>query len=560
MSKKRERPSVADSVHEVPARPDFRGVDDPSGTSPEIDTDFPGPKSGGTKNAGKAPVKSAPRVRFSGDLPRPRAGAVPYAKSRPELADLTEAKITELILDSDAWLTVMDRELAKLDAERARKRGAAPMYSSRELESVLLYGRVCGLQTYKQIRARLAGDRGREARELLGLDRPRPVPGKKVQSLRSGVPSEATLSRHRLRFGERRRRNAYLVLERRLLEEHLAAPELRDEAELLDLDGTPLLTHFTAPMYEKVKKGKAKGPRKLVNGGLTKRGFPRITAPDAGYMPPPAGVDKCGNGWNLISVVTQTGVPLSWRLVPLNSPEYDNATELVQQDLCKVIQKLGPRRLRVLSADGAFTGPEVRRDLRELGVIENIHPVSHGQSEKSKKNVAKADKKKIPIVGYPNWYANGHRELRCVCGKGRVVKRVKLGPNGQAIVRAEGQCDNCKSVTITSGEWALRQNPEQLWRVNPAQKGTDKADLLFGNPLTFHDVVAQEYGNKRFGHNEGFHGQLESRFRVLQGKRWIRRRDQAMTECAMTFCVMHAVALEQRRRVRAQAQAPPLAA
>ena len=61
------------------------------------------------------------------------------------------------------------------------------------------------------------------------------------------------------------------------------------------------------------------------------------------------------------------------------------------------------------------------------------------------------------------------------------------------------------------------------------------------------------YGRARFGHNEGLHGTLSNRYALIRNKRWFRRRDEAETETAMTFALMHALALEQRRR----AKAPP---
>lgn len=97
-------------------------------------------------------------------------------------------------------------------------------------------------------------------------------------------------------------------------------------------------------------------------------------------------------------------------------------------------------------------------------------------------------------------------------------------------------------------------------RINP-QNPNEKPDLLMGNPLTFNDRVAAEYGRRRFGHHEGFHGALVSRLGLIKDKRWFRRLDEAKIATAITFCVMHVAALEQRRR-RAeadadQAQAPP---
>jgi len=72
--------------------------------------------------------------------------------------------------------------------------------------------------------------------------------------------------------------------------------------------------------------------------------------------------------------------------------------------------------------------------------------------------------------------------------------------------------------------------------------------------LTYHDPVSNVYGKSRFAHNEGFHGALATRFGVNRGKRWYRRLIQGELDCQITFCIMHALALEQRRRA-AQAKA-----
>lgn len=506
------------------------------------------------------------RVRFSGEFPEPLPGTVPYALARGELADLDEADITGLILRSPAWRDVMTPYLDEIDERRNKSARIKPLYDAETLEGVLLYGRVCGLKTYREIRDRLGGDRGREIRALLGLERPRSIPGQKVVKLRSGIPSEATICRHRTKhFPEEKRHEAYVVLEKRWRAEHLQTEGLRREARNLDLDGTAILTHFTGPIYKKRKRGKkyANAPRKLVNGGLSPRGYPQITAPDAGYMPRSSTMDWFGHGWKLISILTQTGVPLAWKLISADASEYTAARELLREQMPEVVDELGERQMRILSADGGFAGPDLRIDCHDLGIHENIHHISHGRSEETKRNVRRANKKEILIQGYKNWYANGHRELKCRCGQGRVVKRSKLQekrlPDGTttlvAVPRVEGQCRNCKSITITSGEWYLAQNPSQFRSVIPG--AGHKPDYTFGNPLTYHDVVAKEYGHDRFGHNEGFHSMLGSRFGLTDEKRWFRRQRQAEIECAMTFTIMHAVAMEWRRRVPGGV-APPL--
>lgn len=483
------------------------------------------------------------RLRWS-NLPKPGSGEVPYAKSRPELAGFSEGQIARAILDSAAWKEVMRPVLDQLDRERVRPGKEKPFYSSEELESVLLYQRVCGLGSYKRARNELAGDR-EEARRLLGFDKPRNRKSRVVK-LRDGVPSEATMSRHRGRFVERRRVEAYLTLERRLLDEHLSCLELQEEARILNLDGTKIQTHYTAPIVDPKTK-------RTVNDA-------QVTAPEAGYVPHSAGPDHSGHGWNLVSITSTTGIPLAWKVVPLNASEKDVAIELVRDEFEPRVASRVPRELTVLSADGGFAKQELRAELRRLGIVENIHLVSHGDAPESHSNAKKNNAKHVPIEGYKSWFTNGHRELSCACGAGTSIKRLSLDRNGKAVVRTEGACRKCGSITITSGDWRKAQNPDRWVRINP-QNSREKPDLLMGNPLTFNDPISGEYGRRRFGHNEGFHGALVSRFGLIKDKRWFRRLDEAKIATAMTFCVMHVVALEQRRR-RAeaeadQAQAPP---
>ena len=80
-----------------------------------------------------------------------------------------------------------------------------------------------------------------------------------------------------------------------------------------------------------------------------------------------------------------------------------------------------------------------------------------------------------------------------------------------------------------------------------------------GNPMTFHDPLAKEYGQRRFWHNEGFHGTLATRFGLIKDKRWFRRQVQVKTEFAIAGAAMHLIAMEQRRRTaaRLQGQVPP---
>lgn len=470
---------------------------------------------------------------------------MPYAKSRPELSDLGEGEITQLVLDSDAWTEVMVPILDKLDAKDVgrNKPGPRRSYSAHELESVLLFQRICGLNTYKEARDRLASDRHGQTRKLLGFDLPRQTPSKVIK-LTQGIPSESTVSRHRSRFGEKRRHGTYERLFARLVELHLEDEDMKAEARIIDLDGSHVLTHFRSAKSDKSGK-----PGK-------------VTCADGGWVPPSKSSPwrTHGHGFNLVSLTTSTGLPLAKRITKIQKSERRAARELFEQSYARTIKpSLGGHGLSVLSADGGLHSPKLRRAVRKLGVVENIHLASHGGSDKSLANVAKRDATRIPIEGYSDWFANGHRELICKCGKGS-VSRIFKDHAGRAVTRAEGRCKSCGSITITSGAWYLAANVHgagkpEFRRCQPGDE--DRADLAFGNALTFNDPLSSIYGSGRFGHQEGFHGHLVTRFGILREKGWYRRKVQAETDVTVTFCVMHVVAMEYRRRLR-EADALPV--
>jgi hypothetical protein len=85
-------------------------------------------------------------------------------------------------------------------------------------------------------------------------------------------------------------------------------------------------------------------------------------------------------------------------------------------------------------------------------------------------------------------------------------------------------------------------------------------DWRVGNPLTYEDPLSKQYGSARFGHNEGLHGTLVTRFGLLKEKAWYRDRRHAERDLLQVFCAMHALAKEQRRRAAGTAQpSAPLA-
>lgn len=115
-----------------------------------------------------------------------------------------------------------------------------------------------------------------------------------VRSL-DGVPSEPTVWRHLQHFGLERHITAYERLFSRLLAEHLEDPQMREEARVLNLDGSSMRSHYTS--YERVNRitGEVKPPN-LEGGGYMGR---RIDNPG-----------KDGHGFNLVTATTATGLPL----------------------------------------------------------------------------------------------------------------------------------------------------------------------------------------------------------------------------------------------------------
>jgi hypothetical protein len=77
----------------------------------------------------------------------------------------------------------------------------------------------------------------------------------------------------------------------------------------------------------------------------------------------------------------------------------------------------------------------------------------------------------------------------------------------------------------------------------------DAAEFDFGNPLTFNDSLAAQYGRHRFNGQEGaFGSQFTQRFNLLRGKRWFYRQTQVNLEVAAVVTITHALSLERWRR------------
>jgi hypothetical protein len=498
-----------------------------------------------------------------GPFPKPMKGEVPYANSREELAGLCVGEKVRLVMETPAWAEVMQPVLDAIDAERPRK-GPAPAYDSTELESCLLYARLVGAATYGQARMLLAGDRAERCRAALGFDHPRKRVGTGLRLVRSldGVPSEATVWRHRRRFGMRRHLHAYRVLFERLVEEHFEEwPEqMREEARIVNWDGSMLLTHYTS--FEREKRlpdgTMAVKPPTLIEGGCMPRKMDNS--------------GKDGHGFCLVAGVTQSGLPLAARLAPIEGQNEGRVVrDILKEEWPRVVGRFQEDDLvRVMAADGAYSGSETRQAMHRAGYVPNCHPVSHSDREESRANAKKHDEARYKVSltkdkkGRPRgelWKVNGHWELVCGCGQATTMRRATKRPDGEAVARLEAWCPECGHVSLTAGEWRIENKPHRgLRAIRKAIDAGEGERWAIGNPLTFNDPLSARYGSARFGHGEGFHGALVTRFGLLKEKSWHRQRKHAERDLLQVFCLMHALAKETRWQRKAREEADAAAA
>ncbi|MGH2852615.1 MAG: hypothetical protein ACRDLF_00265 [Solirubrobacteraceae bacterium] len=520
--------------------------------------------------AGGEPARKR-RLRC-GAFPEPLKGDVPYAKSRPELAGMSLGEQVRIIMGTPAWHEVLRPILDALDKDRPKK-GPKPSYSSEELESCLLYQRMAGVATYAEARALLAGDRGARDRAVLGFDKARDRVGRSLRLVTSfeGVPSEATVWRHKRRFGLDEHARAYRELFERLLEEHFEEfpKQMSEEARLVHWDGSVLLSHYSSDERVSRATGEVKPPT-LTGGDYRPR-----TKSNWG---------KDGHGFNLVACVTQTGLPLGAQLTPINVPEAKTAKGILEDDWRRIVAPyLEDDLVRVMAFDAAYSGGHMRKAVHRAGFVPNCHPVSHADRPRSMANADKKAKAKLKIRCCKNWHLNGHHELFCACGQGKTMRRAEKKVNGEAVCRLEGSCPNCGPVSLTAGQWRLfgdGKTGKSVAEMSGKERAEDQAnepetaedeqaedeqaedqengkkkkkkkavtDWRIGNPLTYDDPLSAKYGSARFGHNEGWHGQLVSRFGLLKEKAWVRDRRQSERDLLQVFCAMHALAKEQRRR------------
>lgn len=457
------------------------------------------------------------RRKTTGAFPELLPGEFLWAA--PELRGMTHGELAMLLTQTEAWQGAMVPLLEQLESERSQ-RGGGRAYTLAELELAFVYQRLSGQDTWAGARAILAGDRAQRCRRALGFDnrdRRRVGRNKSVCRSRPGIPSEKTMQRHvKEVWGWERHAQAY---------EHFAAAlrtelftsfprELAEELRHVYIDGTDIETRYREGLVEGC------GRRQKTETKPSVKGFSCVTA------------------------VSQLGTPLGCVVAPINTSE-TRSGELLLDTLAQATD-FRIDRVGVLTADSAFSGREMRTRARTLGYVMNSHPVSHADREKSKRNAADTRNRWYAIEGFPDWKLNGHCDAYCQHGHHANRRRAGLDRNGVAYSRVEGTCsDGCGNITLTAGDWRKAAGGKRYVKARPDEKHV--VNWRVGNPLTFDDPLSAEFGSGRYGRNEGFHGVLQTRFRLIDRPKLYRSTHQAERDMLATHSVMLALSLHVRR-------------
>jgi hypothetical protein len=487
------------------------------------------------------------RRKCWGRLPKPDARADLYwGVKQPELRGLTDGQLTALMIATPEFAEVIKPELDAVD-ERNRngygnKNGRPSRWAALQLESILLYRRVAGLETIKRACERLHFDQ--EARQLLELGKT--------------LPSRATITRYiRQHFDEDKRAALYRELDRALRQRVVQLPGFDQEARKLGMDGSQHGTRYTPPIPKVEKKNKPTG--KFVNENILRGESGAITAPTAGYVG--GNHPKSGKGWQLLGLFTEHGTLVAWDISPVNENEKKAAHRVLANYEAEVLPHRGTETLSVCTADGAFHSAALRQQLQELRIVPNIHKASHKidfkQPDEQTANAAERNKTWLPFrhphkPHYENWQGNGHAELLCSCDAG-ITKRVfEISKTGTLSIATKGHCPTCGDVTITAGQWR-RADSSKYW--TRCHRG-NQPDPSLGNSLTFNDPLSREYGQDRYGFGESVHASIERRFGLLKDKSWMRDITEVETEFAIAASAISVLLLERDTRRQASSPTP----
>ncbi len=218
-----------------------------------------------------------------------------------------------------------------------------------------------------------------------------------------------------------------------------------------------MLSHYTSFERRDRKTGIVKPPT-LTGGGYR----PRIKS-NAG---------KDGHGFNMIAAVTQTGLPLAARLTAINEAEAKTARHILEDEWQRTVAPyLQDDLIRVMASDAAYSGGHFREAVHRAGFIPNCHPVSHADTKRSQANAERKTKANLTIQYRENWHLNGHHELGCKCGQGKVMRRAEKNASGEAVGRLEAPAPTVgrsSSRPATGDSSATRK----LWRKRSLTRDT----------------------------------------------------------------------------------------
>jgi hypothetical protein len=486
------------------------------------------------------------RKRF-GQLPKPAERAnLFWGIKEPELAGISNAQLAALLISSPEFQETIGRELESIDHRNrtgfGNKMGRPAKWSALQLESILLYRRVAGLESVKETLIYLRSDA--EARLLLGLG--------------AKLPSLATITRYmRQHFDEAKRAELHLELDRRLRQEVYQLPDFDEEARILGMDGSQHGTRYTAPIPQMNSKKERVG---WANRDIEKGKPGAITAETAGFVG--GNHPKSGKGWQMLAMFTEHGTPVAWDISPLNESEKVVAERVLASYEKEVLPHRSRENVSVCTADAGFNSNPVRERLQRCGIVPNIHKASHKSDPREEEEQTKNAKKRSRTwlrfehpskPHYSNWEANDHGKVRCSCGEGSLKSEYPLRDKG-VVPTTKGTCSTCGNATFTSGQWRkVSKRWVRCYR-------DDEADLTVGNPLVFDNSLSREYGKDRFGFGESIHATIERRFGLLKDASWMRDITEVKTEFAIAFSVISVLLLERdarRQQVDATAPLPP---
>ncbi|MGA2469937.1 MAG: hypothetical protein ABSG64_04530 [Solirubrobacteraceae bacterium] len=478
-----------------------------------------------------------------------------YAKYQKDLQALNDGAKVKLLMDTDAWQGTLGVRCDELDLLMDVRRA----YTHAEIEAAVLYQQLNGKRSYKAALEDLNGFQGQFARRDLGFDHPRDhVPNRRCDYEHhrnlDGTPSRATVSRHlRWRFPEHERAVLYAECFRRLVIEHaIRFPDFREELLTLGWDGTIIRSLYT-PGFKRYRNGD------LIRDEDGKK-TPRLNEWEGGSRTA-ADVpeSKRGHGFLAVTGHTSDALPVAVRLAKLHEGEKQFVVEMLGDEIAELRPYLDPERIGVSTLDSLFAAPDIRRAHRAVGYLENTHRVSGSDSEVTTRHLEKLRHDVFEIEGYPNWRANGLRQLFCICGNGDSFARPGLTAKGEATSAVEGACPTCGPIHVTSGDWRREQNPDRFVMVNPNDNvDENRIDWMFGHFLHRDDKRSHAYGLNRYSQGEGMHGHASTRFELFADGAPYKRIDPVALQVTMTYCLMHGMAMECRRR-KGQTELDPAA-